>query len=110
MKINNLMAFPNNYRYSYGELNELVDYELNYLNQFELDEIWYWYAEGYYEGSGMILMKKGELYDVFNMGHCSCYGPLNNVNFSGRPLEDLKALYSEEGFKEWSNLYEAAIK
>ena len=107
MKINNLKAFPENYSYSYGELSALSDWELDRLH--DLDEIWYWYAEGSYEGSGMLLMKKGDLYDVHNMGHCSCYGPTDDVNFSGKSLEQLKASYSEEGFKEWSNLYEAAL-
>ena len=109
MKINNLKSYPNNYGYNYGELGELSSYELDYLNQFELDEIWYYYAYGSYEGYGMILMKKGDLYDAFSLGHCSCYGPLDSVNFSGKSLEDLKLSYSAEGFNEWSNLYEAAL-
>jgi len=109
MKINNLKSYPENYSYRYGELTDLYESDLICLNQYHLDEIWYFYASGSYEGNGMILMKKGELYDVYNMGHCSCYGPLENVNFYGKSLEDLKASYSAEGFNEWSNLYEAAL-
>jgi hypothetical protein len=109
MKINNLKAFPENYGYRYGELGELSNWEIDNLNHFGFDEIWYYYAYGSYEGNGMMLMKKGNLYDAHNMGHCSCYGPLENINFSGKSLEDLKASYSAEGFKEWSNLYEAAL-
>lgn len=110
MKINNLKSYPENYGYSYGEFEDLHEYDLEHINQYDLDEIWYYYAAGSYEGNGMILMKKGELYDVHNMGHCSCYGPLDNVNFSGKSLESLKTSYSAEGFNEWSNLYELAIK
>ena len=108
MKINNLKSYPENYGYSYGELGDLDNWEIDGLDS-EFDEIWYFYAYGSYEGNGMMLIKKGELYDVHNMGHCSCYGPTDHINFSGKSLEQLKASYSAEGFKEWSNLYEAAL-
>ena len=57
MKINNLKAFPENYGYRYGELGELSNWEIDDLNHFGFDEIWYYYAYGSYEGNGMMLMK-----------------------------------------------------
>ena len=42
------------------------------------DEIRYWYARGDYEGSGIMLLLKEGLWYPWHMGHCSCYGPLDN--------------------------------
>jgi len=88
MKIHRIESIPKGYEYN--EATELADYELEYLEKLDIDEIWYWYGTGSYEGSGQILMRKGDMYDLHDMGHCSCYGPTDNVEFKGSTLDELK--------------------
>ncbi|MGL5582996.1 MAG: hypothetical protein ACRDCE_18865 [Cetobacterium sp.] len=48
-----------------------------------------WYGYGSYEGSGeaLIVFNDGTL-SLENLGHCSCYGPWDNVeDIKGRPAE-----------------------
>ena len=88
MKINFLGKFPDGYSY-YGKLSELDNYDIEYLTPLNLDEIWYWYSTAPYEGSGQILMRKGNLYDHHNAGHCSCYSACERVEFKGKALDKL---------------------
>ena len=67
---------------------EKVAYYLGHL----IDEAWYWYAEGNYDGSGQLLMRKGTLWDMHDMSHCSCYGPIDEARFTGR-YESLEKLW-----------------
>ena len=42
------------------------------------DAVFYWYVSGSYEGSGALLaIKDGKWFDK-ELGHCSCYGPLDS--------------------------------
>jgi len=44
-----------------------------------------------YEGNGEMLLKKNSKWYRVNLGHCSCYGPLDNVdNYLGK--QDGKSL------------------
>ena len=55
----------------------------------DVEEIWYWYAVGCYEGMGAMIMRVGDLYAFRDMGHCSCYGPTDNIhNRAFRTLSD----------------------
>ena len=84
MKITNIKDLPEGLGYSWGDLSDLDEYELDYIQKIGIDEIWYFYVEGSYEGSGQLLMRKGNLYDLFDMSHCSCYGPTDDVVFNGK--------------------------
>ena len=109
MKVNYLGSFPKDYS-PYGELAELDNYDMKDLEELELDEIWYWYSTAPYEGSGQILMRKGELYDLHDAGHCSCYGPTERVNFNGKSLNDLSKNISDEYMKkEAKELFDLAM-
>ena len=88
MIVNFLGDLPEGYS-SYGGLNEFSEHEMESLKYYDLDEIWYWYSEAPYEGSGQILMRKGELYDLHDAGHCSCYGPIDKLHFNGQSLDEL---------------------
>jgi len=93
MKIYNYGKFPEDIEYTYGEISELSsDYDLDYLKDF--DEVYYWYAEAGYEGMGNLIgILNGKWY-MHNMGHCSCYGPLEELDISDKnaydSLEELK--------------------
>lgn len=94
MKIHNINKFPPAYEYQHGTIESLDPSDFKSLG---VDEVWYWYASGSYEGSGQMLMRRGNLYDTHDMGHCSCYGPTDQVNFfEGLPLEELKRNMSVE--------------
>lgn len=67
-----LTNIPENYPYLSGESEGLADYELDGL---DVDEVWYWYSYGYYEGSGFLIARKGQKWGSTDLGHCSCYGP-----------------------------------
>ena len=89
--------------------SELEENELEYLEALGLDEIWYWYATAPYEGDGSILMRKGDLYCVDSLGHCSCYGPTENITFDGVPIGDLKKKHSEGLLEEADILIKKAF-
>jgi hypothetical protein len=95
MKINFLGKFPNGYP-PYGKLAELDEYDLKELAEHNLDEVWYWYSTATWEGSGQILMRKGDLYDVRDAGHCSDYGPCERIKFNGQTLADLYKSFNKE--------------
>ena len=74
-----------------------LDVEANYLTKYELDEVWYWYCVKDGEGRGYIISRKGDLYDVHDMSHCSCCGPLRHYEFGGRmSLHDIKYSLSDD--------------
>lgn len=62
---------PSEKEYHYGDESELSDYNIEDLQKMGLDEIWYWYVQGDYEGSGNVLMRQGNLWDTDSLGHCS---------------------------------------
>lgn len=107
MKVHNLNKIPEGLSYR-DDVCELSDYDIKFLEPLCLDEVWYWYVEGSYDGDGQILMRKGELYDLHDMGHYSCYGPLDDVEFTGYPPEELKGKCSKEYLKAVVPLFELA--
>lgn len=103
MKVNNIGKMPDNYD-RYFSIAVLDEYDFKNLPQ-GLDEIWYWYAIGSYEGAGELLMRKGDLYDTRSLGHCSCYGPLDGATFNGKPLHSVKSHMSAEYAKEYVDIF-----
>ena len=59
--------------------DELNKWDLQEVNKFQDDYVWlvYWYEGGGYEGSGeAVALYKDGLLHCKNLGHCSCYGPM----------------------------------
>jgi hypothetical protein len=92
--------FPEGINYSEGDICNLANHDLEYLEKIGVEEIWYWYASAPYEGIGQILMRKGDLYDIHNASHCSCYGPTEHAGFRGVLFEKLTDGYTIELLKE----------
>ena len=89
-KIHNLNKFPKGMTNSYCDISSLdTEYDIKAINDLGVDEVWYWYASGSYEGQGQILMRKDDKYDIHDMGHCSCYGPLEHAKFIPQTSEKL---------------------
>lgn len=65
-----------------------------------IDELWYYYFCGCYEGSGVALLRIGDLYSNANLGHCSCNSPQDGINDckpdSYITLEKLKEVMTKE--------------
>lgn len=62
-------------RYQVG-VSSLGDYDFDELPK-EIEWVVYDYEHEPYEGSGYAVAKFGEALLVYNLGHCSCYGPLD---------------------------------
>ena len=108
MKTHNVKPGEDEFRYC-SEDEKFIEYDLEELEKLELDEIWYWYATGCCVGDGAILMRKGDLYCVDSLSHCSCYGPTDSLSFDGMKIGDLKKKHSEGLLKEASILIKKAF-
>jgi hypothetical protein len=104
----NYNNFPEHITYKIGEIGELSDWEFKELEKLGVEEIWYWYACGSYEGIGQILMRSGNLYDIHDAGHCSCYGPTERADFKGVPFEELTDGFTKELLNEVKCLIDMA--
>lgn len=62
---------PPGKEYDYSDESELSDSDIERIEAAGVDEIWYWYSYGGYEGSGNCLMRSGDMWDVAYLGHCS---------------------------------------
>lgn len=86
--------------------DELSEWNWNNINKDDYQWAVYWYENGGYDGSGELvaLGKDGFLYYT-NLGHCSCYGPLE---------AGLSKTTEEEFFKDkddiWQKDWNASIK
>ena len=69
--------------------DSMSEYDYKDLEALDIDEIWYKYNCGSYEGSGQLIARKGDLFSHHDMGHCSCYGAVDKFEFNGRPLDEL---------------------
>ena len=82
------------------------DYEDANLESYDLDNVShaklvaYWYGTASYEGSGYaIIQHEDGKWDQAYLGHCSCYGPLENYSRSSgvyNTLSELVATFSDE--------------
>ena len=68
----------------------LDDYEIKNIEKLEADWCVYYYKSGSYEGSGFAVWKKYNKFYYHDMGHCSCYGPTDEMKRVGGGLEKLE--------------------
>lgn len=69
--------------------DELSEYDFERLEKLGFDLMVYGYEDGGYDGSGFAAFKKGDQWFYQELGHCSCYGPLENVETSANMLVSL---------------------
>lgn len=78
MKINNVNKFPDK-EYDYYDLSGFSKYDIKNIPK-EVEEIWYWYGVGSYEGAGELIARLDNgLYMHHSCGHCSCFGPTEDI-------------------------------
>lgn len=89
----------------YIALKEKLDgYDDEYLKKIDLIFFVYSYETAPYEGSGFGVGKIGDKYFYHEMGHCSCYGPLDRIEDSSKMLlsfEDIKKI-SEKSYGDYA--------
>lgn len=78
MKIQHMTKTPSSYYGGESEAEELGEYDIDRLKRQGVQEAYYWYLSGSYEGSGYMVFKKADKWGEHDMGHCSCYGPLGD--------------------------------
>lgn len=85
---------------NYYDAMELSEYEHHQLDRAGVAEAWYTYGYGSYEGGGHMIAKNTEgRWAYFDMGHCSCYGPTEDITetaFTSDTLEELVSRMSDE--------------
>ena len=65
-------------RYSSYEDESLSDFYIDMLKEMGFEEIRYFYGTGSYCGTGELIALKDGLWYQHDMGHCSCYGPVDS--------------------------------
>jgi len=115
MIIHNLARIPEGLGYSFSDTtDELTKSEVKDLEELGIDEVWYWYVSGSYEGSGQMIIRKEDKYYLHNMSHCSCYGPLDEIDMSDArafsSLNEMKRRCSKHYLVEVLPLIEEASK
>jgi hypothetical protein len=108
MIIHNLNKFPDFRSYERYDLYEFTEFDLDNLIGKGIDEIWYWYGCGGYEGIGWVLLRQGDTYDLHDLGHCSCFGPLDYCDPMWQSPETIRERYSSEVMSEVADLLKAA--
>lgn len=62
-------------------LNDDINDEIGFDNTL-YKKVVYHYVDGDYDGWGeLIALNNENLLEVFDLGHCSCYGPLDNAAY-----------------------------
>lgn len=112
MKVVSIEKIMGEYHSDY-KIALLDTWDIEKLKEHNIEEFYYWYGTGCYEGSGDAIFKRTDgKWDTLCMGHCSCYGPLENLETAHKEGYDtLEALYnscSEEYKKTIAPLIELA--
>lgn len=66
--------------YTHGESEPLSKWDRDTIINAGIDIAVYSYFSGSYEGSGTLLFQKNNKWFYHDMGHCSCYGPLDGLH------------------------------
>ena len=112
MKILNLEE-PNEVYDRYGSPSELSDYDFKPLEDMGFDVVAYWYSAGCYEGSGELVGRRNGLWCHLDLGHCSCYGPvesLHRLSSGEKSLADLEKRMTVELQNDVLPLIELLVK
>jgi hypothetical protein len=94
----------------YFDPSELDNYETDRAKDAGVDVLVYSYQRGSYEGSGAALLRKNGMWAYADLGHRSCYGPLDTVPDAFEPLEHLRVRMSKELRQETEALFAEVTK
>ncbi len=89
------------FKNDYEKISEFSNWDKENIYKLNLDIAFYWYASGSSEGSGYLLMKKGDEWYLHNCGHCSCHGPTDIIELkNGKTLDEIENSLSDGLRKE----------
>ncbi len=77
--------------YKIKESDSLSEYELEYIEKLGAEWLVYYYEYGNYDGSGFAVWKVGKKLYYHDMGHCSCYGPTDEME-NRMPVDDIESI------------------
>lgn len=83
-----------------------------YLDHLEsyIDEIWYKYFDYGYDGGGNLIARKGDKFIHYDLGHCSCNGPTDNICEEDFDKIGLSFIELEKKFLINKEFYESEMK
>ncbi len=87
----------------------LSEYDLKDVEKLDADYFIYTYESSDYEGCGLAVWRKDDLYYYASLGHCSCYGPVESLKSIPYSLEELTKILGLS-FKEYSTEFLEKIK
>jgi len=95
---------------NYGEPEELGDYNQEDILKHNVDAVYYWYCAADYEGSGVALILRGGKWAVECLGHCSGYGPTDQLELDVwyESLDDIPQSGTSAWYDDVSPCVEAA--
>lgn len=76
----------------------------------DADYFVYNYSNGGYDGSGFALWKKDGKYGYTQLSHCSCNGPVEDLNSIYYTLDQIKKLVEKEYYGDYAAKVFAKIK
>ena len=111
MKIHAIQP-PGGLYYTCGTNTDPLDsYDMEYFGS-TIEEVWYWYTQGHYEGNGALIARNYEnKFIAHDMGHCSCYGPTDRFNASeAKSLAEIRAELSDYQRPEFDQILQEVEK
>lgn len=92
-------APPKAYDWAEDDIAEFSEYELEEISSINPEVAFYWYTTGCYEGSGQLLFLKDGEWHLHDCGHCSCYGPTDEIDTAwplSKTLDGIREKCSDE--------------
>lgn len=77
-------------KYAWGDSEAFHEWEIKQLTGLNVEKCVYWYVSGSYEGSGNALLYRDGAWYHKDLGHNSCYGPLDDIDFR-QPIQSFTA-------------------
>jgi hypothetical protein len=89
---------------------KLSEFDVMEFESFPPDAIFYWYVNGGYDGYGALIAVKDNRWYIKDLGHCSCYGPLEDfaTDISEYTIEKLDDILTK-GTDDWQKEYDPLV-
>lgn len=99
--------------YNVGDSDILSEYDIQYIKNYPFKVVFYWYSGGGYDGYGSLIgVNHDNCWLYHDMGHCSCYGPCDDLigEFPYKTLQELQDSCSSELLKQVQPVIDMAKK
>ena len=98
--------------YSCGEDSEFYKGDIKIIKDLGVEWACYWYETGSYEGDGCLIMRKDNKWYTHTCGHCSCYGPVDELALREGfdSIGDMKRMGSKDFNRTFGILFETTSR